>query len=128
MALLGQVDEGVERVRAGVAIAEELRGAEGIALGATNLAVLLDRVGRTAEALEVAAVGAARARTLGVERTYGGLLLAIAAKAAIALEGGGTGGLLRLGLARDLVAAGTGSGSSVGGSTFRGASPPPAAS
>ena len=85
LALLGQIDEGVERVREGLAIAEELRGAEGIALGATYLAVLLDRVGRTAEALDVAAAGWERARSLGVERTYGGLLLAIAAKAAIAL-------------------------------------------
>ena len=52
---------------------------------ATNLAILLDRVGRTAEALDVAAAGWERAREIGVERTYGGLLLAVAAKAAIAL-------------------------------------------
>ena len=47
--------------------------------------ILLDRVGRTSEALEVAAAGWERARAIGVERTYGGLLLAVAAKAAIAL-------------------------------------------
>ena len=85
LALLGRVDEGVDRFREGLAIAEELGGVEGIALGQTNLAILLDRVGRTAEALEVAAAGWERARDIGVERTYGGLLLAVAAKAAIAL-------------------------------------------
>jgi DNA-binding CsgD family transcriptional regulator/tetratricopeptide (TPR) repeat protein len=85
LALLGRVDDGVERVREGLAIAAALGGAEGIALGATNLAVLLDRVGRTEEAMEVATTGWERARVLGVERTYGGLLLAIGAKAAIAL-------------------------------------------
>ncbi len=85
LAMLGDVDEGIERFRAGIAIAEALHSAEGIALGATNLAILLDRVGRTADALDVAVAGWERARTIGVERTYGGLLLAVAAKAAIAL-------------------------------------------
>ena len=85
LALLGRVDDGVARVREGIAIADALGGAEGIALGATNLAVLLDRVGRVDEALDVATTGWERARALGVERTYGGLLLAICAKAAIAL-------------------------------------------
>ena len=85
LALTGAVDDGIERFREGLAIAEELGGVEGIALGATNLAILLDRVGRTSEALEVATAGWERARVIGVERTYGGLLLAIAAKAAIAL-------------------------------------------
>ena len=104
LALLGRVDDGVERFREGLAIAEELGGVEGIALGATNLAILLDRVGRTAEALEVAAAGWERARDIGVERTYGGLLLAVAAKAAIALgrwDEAET--FLALGLARDPV-------------------------
>jgi len=85
LALMGRVDEGIERIRAGIAIAESLRGAEGIALGATNLALLLDRVGRTPEALDVAIAGWEQVRSLGVERTYGGLLLAVAAKAAFAL-------------------------------------------
>ena len=85
LALTGRVDEGVDRLRAGLAIAEAIHSAEGIALGATNLAILLDRVGRTADALDVAVAGWERARTIGVERTYGGQLLAIAAKAAIAL-------------------------------------------
>jgi DNA-binding CsgD family transcriptional regulator len=85
LALVGRVDDGLERVRAGLAIADELGGAEGIALGATNLAILLDRVGRTEEALAVASSGWERAKALGVERTYGGLLLAVSAKTAIAL-------------------------------------------
>ncbi|MFL5641027.1 MAG: helix-turn-helix transcriptional regulator [Chloroflexota bacterium] len=101
MALLGRVDEGVERVRAGLAIADEIGGTEGIALGASNLATLLDRVGRTREALEVAREGWERVHVLGVERTYGGLILAIAAKAAIALGSWDEADdLLRLGLAR----------------------------
>jgi DNA-binding CsgD family transcriptional regulator len=85
LALTGRVDDGVDRLQAGLAIAEAIHSAEGIALGATNLAILLDRVGRTADALDVAVAGWERARTIGVERTYGGQLLAIAAKAAIAL-------------------------------------------
>ncbi len=104
LALLGRVDEGIDRFREGLAIAEDLGGVEGIALGQTNLAILLDRVGRTAEALDVAAAGWERARAIGVERTYGGLLLAVAAKAAIALgrwDEAET--FLALGLARDPV-------------------------
>ena len=85
LALTARVDEGVDRLRAGLVIAEEIHSAEGIALGATNLAIVLDRVGRTVDALDVAVAGWERARTIGVERTYGGQLLAIAAKAAIAL-------------------------------------------
>ncbi|HEX6868579.1 MAG TPA: AAA family ATPase [Candidatus Limnocylindrales bacterium] len=101
LALLGRVDEGVARVRAGIAIAEELGGAEGIALGASNLATLLDRVGRPADALEVAREAWERVRSLGVERTYGGLILSIAAKAAIALgRWDEADDVLRLGLLR----------------------------
>ena len=101
LALLGRVDEGVGHVRAGLAIADELGGAEGISLGASNLAILLDRVGRPTDALEVARDGWERVRVLGVERTYGGLILAIAAKAAIALgRWDEADGFLALGLAR----------------------------
>ncbi len=101
LASLGRVDEGVDRVRAGLAIAVELGGAEGIALGSSNLATLLDRVGRPGDALEVASEGWERVQALGVERTYGGLLLAIAAKAAIALgRWDEADAFLRLGLSR----------------------------
>ena len=104
LAMLGRVDDGIERFREGLAIAEDLGGVEGIALGTANLATLLDRVGRTAESLDVATAGWERARALGVERTYGGMLLAVAAKAAIALgRWDEADGLLALGLARDPV-------------------------
>jgi DNA-binding CsgD family transcriptional regulator/tetratricopeptide (TPR) repeat protein len=104
LAMLGRVDDGIERFREGLAIAEDLGGVEGIALGTANLATLLDAVGRPAEALDVATAGWERARSIGVERTYGGLLLAVAAKAAIALgRWDEADGLLALGLARDPV-------------------------
>jgi len=101
LAMSGRIDDGVACVRAGVAIATELGGTEGIALGASNLATLLDRVGRTREALAVAREGWEHVRTLGLERTYGGIILAIAAKAAIALGSWDEADdFLRLGLAR----------------------------
>ena len=68
---------GVERVREpGWPSPRRSAAPRGSRSGATNLAVLLDRVGRPAEALDVATTGWERARALGVERTYGGLLLA----------------------------------------------------
>jgi ATP/maltotriose-dependent transcriptional regulator MalT len=77
----GQVDEGLELFHRGLAIAKELGGVEGIALGQTNLAALLDYVGRTEASLEAAATGFERLRELGVARTYGGILAGHAAKA-----------------------------------------------
>jgi DNA-binding NarL/FixJ family response regulator len=85
LALLGRIDDGAARLRDAIAIADSIDNAEGVALGTTNLAVLLDRVGRTSDAHDVAMDGWERARVLGVERTYGGVLLAVAAKTAIAL-------------------------------------------
>ena len=106
LALLGRIDEGLDRVRDALAIAERIGSTEGIALGATNLAVLLDRVGRTEDALGVAISGWQRTREIGVDRTYGGLLLAIAAKAALALgRWDEADDFLRRGLARDPVGA-----------------------
>jgi DNA-binding CsgD family transcriptional regulator/tetratricopeptide (TPR) repeat protein len=80
-ALTGEVDRGIDTYRRGLAIAERLGGAEGIALGHANLAALLDRVGRTEASLAAGREGYAIAQRLGVARTYGGGLLGHAAKA-----------------------------------------------
>jgi DNA-binding CsgD family transcriptional regulator len=80
-ALAGDVDSGLSTYRSGLAIAERLGGAEGIALGHANYAALLDRVGRTEASLAAALDGVAVVRRLGVSRTYGGMLLGHATKA-----------------------------------------------
>ncbi|HEX2469297.1 MAG TPA: AAA family ATPase [Candidatus Limnocylindrales bacterium] len=80
-ALTGEVDRGIDTYRGGLAIAERLGGAEGIALGHANLAALLDRVGRTEASLAAGREGYAIAQRLGVVRTYGGGLLGHVAKA-----------------------------------------------
>ena len=49
----GRVDEGLALFQQGLDIAEQLGGVEGIALGQTNLAALLDRVGRSEASLEL---------------------------------------------------------------------------
>ncbi len=84
-AVLGSVDEGIATFREGVRIADEIGGVEGIAVARSNLSSLLDRVGRTEEALAEAMAGFAEAERLGVARTYGGTLLGHAAKALINL-------------------------------------------
>ncbi len=85
MAVLGDVAGGVETFRAGMAIASEVGSVEGLSLGATNLASLLDRVGRSEDSLRAAEDGYEAVSRLGVGRTYGGLLLGFAAKAQLAL-------------------------------------------
>jgi DNA-binding CsgD family transcriptional regulator len=80
-AIGGDVDEGIATYRQGLAIAENLGGVEGIALGHANLSALLDRVGRTSASLAAAREGFAITQRLGVARTYGGGLLGHAAKA-----------------------------------------------
>jgi DNA-binding CsgD family transcriptional regulator/tetratricopeptide (TPR) repeat protein/energy-coupling factor transporter ATP-binding protein EcfA2 len=80
-AVSGDIDVGTRTYRHALSIAERLGGVEGIALGHSNLAALLDRVGRTGASLEVALDGYAIVRRLGVSRTYGGVLLGHAAKA-----------------------------------------------
>jgi DNA-binding CsgD family transcriptional regulator/tetratricopeptide (TPR) repeat protein len=81
----GAIDEGTATYRAALSIAERLGGAEGIALGHARLAGLQDRVGRVESALAAALDGYTTVQRLGVSRTYGGSLLAIAAKAAFDL-------------------------------------------
>lgn len=84
-AISGDTDAGIATFRAGLDIAVRLGAPEGISLGYSNLAALLDRIGRTHEALEMAMDGYQRTRDLGVSRTYGGLLLGHAAKALLDL-------------------------------------------
>ncbi len=85
IAMLGDIDRGVAIFREGLVYAEGVAGVEGIALGYSSLAQLLDRVGRPAEALAVARDGYERTAQMGVVRTYGGLLLACQASALQAL-------------------------------------------
>ncbi|HET8786274.1 MAG TPA: AAA family ATPase [Candidatus Limnocylindrales bacterium] len=80
-AVTGDADRGLATYRAALALAESLGGVEGIALGHASLAALLDEVGRSQESLESALEGFRIAERLGVARTYGGALLASAAKA-----------------------------------------------
>ncbi|HZM73247.1 MAG TPA: AAA family ATPase [Candidatus Polarisedimenticolia bacterium] len=84
-AVLGDVAGGVETFRRGMAIAADLGAVEGMSLAATNLASLLDRVGRSEDSLRAAEEGYEAVSRLGVGRTYGGLLLGFAAKAQLAL-------------------------------------------
>jgi DNA-binding CsgD family transcriptional regulator/tetratricopeptide (TPR) repeat protein len=84
-AILGDVESGLERIREGARIAEALGSPEGMALAATNLAALLDRVGRSAESLDAAQAGYDLTERLGVARTYGSLLCGYIAKAELAL-------------------------------------------
>jgi DNA-binding CsgD family transcriptional regulator/tetratricopeptide (TPR) repeat protein len=85
MAMLGDIDAGIEEYRKGQEIAESVGSVEGAALAATNMAALLDRVGRSEASLEAALAGYAMTERLGVARTYGAILLGHAAKAQLAL-------------------------------------------
>ena len=85
LALLGDVEAGVARFREGQAIGEALGSVEGMALAATNLAGLLDRIGRSRESLDAAREGYTLTERYGVARTYGAVLLGHAAKAELAL-------------------------------------------
>jgi DNA-binding NarL/FixJ family response regulator len=84
-AMLGDVDQGIALFRGALSIAEAIDGVEGLGLGYTSLAVLLDVVGRTEESLQVAQEGIAKTRGLGLSGTYGALLLGSAANALFAL-------------------------------------------
>jgi tetratricopeptide (TPR) repeat protein len=85
MAMLGDVDAGIGEYRKGQEIAEAIGSVEGAALAVTNMAALLDRVGRSEASLEAATAGYALTERLGVARTYGAILLGHAAKAQLAL-------------------------------------------
>lgn len=85
VAMLGDIDEGLAHFRAALGIALEIGGVEGISLAYAGLAGLLDLVGRPREAIAMAREGYGRICDLGVERTYGGRLLAIEASALLEL-------------------------------------------
>jgi DNA-binding CsgD family transcriptional regulator/tetratricopeptide (TPR) repeat protein len=80
-AALGDPDGGVAMMREALAIAELLASPEGIALGRSNLAELLEFVGQLDESIVEGARGLAAVRDLGLERTYGGALRAASARA-----------------------------------------------
>jgi class 3 adenylate cyclase/tetratricopeptide (TPR) repeat protein len=80
VATLGDVEAGVASFREGMRIAEMLGSVDGLALGYTNLASLLDRAGRTKEALAAALEGYAAVAQSGLARTFGGYLLGHAAR------------------------------------------------
>ncbi len=80
MAGLGDVEGGVASLRDGMQIARILGSVDGLALGYMNLASLLDRVGRTHEALAAALEGYASVERSGLARTFGGYLLAHSAR------------------------------------------------
>jgi DNA-binding CsgD family transcriptional regulator/tetratricopeptide (TPR) repeat protein len=85
LAATGDVEGGLARFTEGRRLAETLGAVEAIAMGITNHVALLDRVGRSEEALASALAGYESVRALGVGRTYGGVLLGYAAKAQLAL-------------------------------------------
>jgi DNA-binding CsgD family transcriptional regulator/tetratricopeptide (TPR) repeat protein len=85
LAMLGDVDAGIAEYQKGQALAEAAGSVEGMALAASNLAALLDRVGRSEASLEVARAGYEKTERFGVARTYGAGLLGYAAKALLAL-------------------------------------------
>lgn len=85
VAMLGDVDAGIAEYRKGQWIAEAIGSVEGAALAATNMAALLDRIGRSEASFEAATAGYALTERLGVARTYGAILLGHAAKAQLAL-------------------------------------------
>jgi class 3 adenylate cyclase/DNA-binding CsgD family transcriptional regulator/tetratricopeptide (TPR) repeat protein len=87
MATLGRVDEGIAAFRDGMAIARLIGSTDGLALAYTNLATLLDRVGRTREALDTALEGFDEVSRSGLARSVGASLLAQAGRLEVQLGG-----------------------------------------
>ncbi|HSG86978.1 MAG TPA: AAA family ATPase [Candidatus Limnocylindrales bacterium] len=76
MASFGRVDEGLARFREAIHIAEIVGSVEGLAIAYMNVASVLDRAGRSADALETARAGYAEVERLGLRRVFGGQLRA----------------------------------------------------
>ena len=85
LAMLGDVEQGIEVFREGQATAESVGSVEGMALAATNLPALLDRIGMAEASLDAAQEGYLLTEQFGVARTYGAILLGYEAKAELAL-------------------------------------------
>ncbi|HEX3265539.1 MAG TPA: AAA family ATPase [Candidatus Limnocylindrales bacterium] len=85
LAMLGDVDGGLAEYRKAQEIAAATGSVEGMGVAATNLASLLDRLGRSAESLEAAEAGYLVTERFGVARTFGAVLLGYKAKAEFAL-------------------------------------------
>jgi DNA-binding CsgD family transcriptional regulator len=81
----GSPDRGAGRLREAIRVAALVGSDEGLALGHTNLAALLDQAGQTEEALAEALRGIALVERVGLADTYGGVLRATAANASFDL-------------------------------------------
>jgi DNA-binding CsgD family transcriptional regulator len=84
-ALSGAADAGLSRLREALGMEELLGADEGVALGYTHLAAMLEACGRAGEALDTAERGIATLDRLGLGGTYGGVLRTTAASAAFDL-------------------------------------------
>jgi DNA-binding CsgD family transcriptional regulator len=84
-ALSGAADAGLSRLREALGMAELLGADEGVALGYTHLAAMLEACGRAGEALDTAERGIATLERIGLGGTYGGALRTTAASAAFDL-------------------------------------------
>lgn len=77
--LTGERDEGVAQLRSALEVAEATGSIENVCRAYTNLTYCLELLNRLDEALEVALTGCARAASLGLGSTIGGVLLGNAA-------------------------------------------------
>ena len=72
----GEVDEGLEDLRAALAIAEELDIVDDVGRAYANMVWVIDAAGRLDEAIELADVAIAKAERLGLMRFFGTHMLA----------------------------------------------------
>lgn len=82
---LGHMEEGIAHLERGRRIAEELGNVDDLLRAYANLASILERSGRAADAVEVYLAGADRARQLGALGGFGTALLPDAAVALLSL-------------------------------------------
>jgi tetratricopeptide (TPR) repeat protein len=73
--LLGERETGVDRLRAGLAVAERTESMENTLRAYTNLTYCLHMLNRLTEALELARQGCERAVTFGLQMTVGAVLV-----------------------------------------------------